>query len=142
VRKAVFESIMLRGSALLLDLEYPKFDDDEIIDSFMHVLYGWRNGQSIISWYTEREFKQNLKFINKDFDELVKDGTEVFGHEPLSINLTDLNLVKDDIVVYRVLQPNAYKKEYDNKKKLLGGTRLSGFLERGYTLNLKPHPIG
>ncbi len=141
VNKAALEAIMLRKSALALEGVYPLFPDEAIDSSEMHLLYGWRNGGKIMEYFGSKPQGSAYSVKKTSIGKLLRSCLDVYGNEPIAVDLTDPRMAGSRYRVFRVIQPGAYKKEYRQQYMYEGGKRLSGLLAGNNQLNRLPHPV-
>lgn len=137
VNKAILEALMLRGSAQQL-INHRQKPSEKIFTSEDHVLWGWFNGKTVWEWYCPDKAHT---FVRENTDPLVACTLLGLG-QPLIVDVTPPDFAVLDFVVYRVLIPHAFKKEYNHAYQYRGGLRLARLGVKASELNLLPHPIG
>jgi ribosomal protein S12 methylthiotransferase accessory factor YcaO len=137
--KAVLEAIMLRDSAQHLDSVTQTLTPDTISDSYEHVVWAWRHGRQVLDWYA-RETTPGAP--SPKAKNVLAACEEVFGQEPLMVDLTHPELAREGFLIVRVLQAGSFKKEYRHDARYRGGSRLARLGLRPEDLNPLPHPIG
>ncbi|WP_080434639.1 YcaO-like family protein [Burkholderia ubonensis] len=138
--KATREAFMLRGTAQLLDRDTPPLTVDAVLDSADHLVYAWRHGGEVLAWY-RRKARRDAPPSGAG-DNLAERCARTFGAEPLIIDVTHPELVAWRIRVMRILQPNAFRKEYRHAWRYAGGTRLRVLCPDPKAIHTAPHPIG
>ena len=137
--KATFEAIMLRATAAHLDSITGDLSEGAISDSGDHVVWAYRNGDKVLRWY---EGQSATRAPAPRASDVVEACSRVFGHEPIVVDLTHLDLERDGLFVVRVLQAGSFRKEYRHDARYRGGARLASLGLRPEALNPLPHPIG
>jgi len=140
--KATLEAIMLRASAAALSRQMGAVAPEDIVDSFGHVVWAWQNGESVLAWYREQSQRRSLPRAPHRGHTLLTSCTQVFGYEPVLVDLTDPRLRSSEYEVLRVLIPGAFKKEYRHSQRFAGGARLRSLGAMPQQLHHLPHPIG
>lgn len=138
--KAAREAFMLRGTAQLLDRETSALSPDDILDSADHIVYAWRNGARVLDWYRRKAHREAPP--SGAGDDLPARCARTFGEEPLIVDVTHADLAAWRIRVLRVLQPNAFRKEYRHVWRYSGGLRMRSLCPDPRALHEAPHPIG
>lgn len=143
--KAACEAVMLRGTAELLDRVTPPLMKDDIADSASHIVHSWRDSGPLLAWYrsaADRGSATSPAPPSGDIRTLSQRCFDVFRAEPLLVDVTHPALTEYNIRVVRVLQPNAYRKEYRHVLRYLGGQRLRHLGVSPRELNQNPHAVG
>jgi ribosomal protein S12 methylthiotransferase accessory factor YcaO len=138
VQKAVLEAIMLwhvmREDPLTVSLGSP------ISTSVDHVRYAWQNADRVWHWF------ENLPTRMYEVEDRRTDGllercrAVFFGAEPVLLDLSASQSGWSSFYVCRVIQPHAFRKEWDASSPFLGGKRLNSRMSNLTHVNLSPHP--
>lgn len=146
--KAFSEAIMLRYTARGKLKERGGSPIHVPVTGYDHVVYGYCHGPQVLRWY------QSLadQWANKGLDyskrkrtkgkSIEKKCKNVFGAEPVFVNLTNKFARRSKLYVCRVLIPNAYRMEISHRKPMFGGRRLLFHLGNPNNLHRLPHPFG
>ena len=141
--KAVTEALMLRDAGRYWSRRGVGDKPKLIAVSYGHIAYGFEHGSQIVNWYRKQALlSRTISRKRKSLSKLLLGCHQVFGYEPLFIDVTEPQLKKDGYFVCRTLIPNAYRKEWRHQKPFLGGVRLLRLTKKGLGLNKKPHPFG
>jgi ribosomal protein S12 methylthiotransferase accessory factor YcaO len=138
--KSVLEAVMLWNA-----MHRERSDgiaNDVIRSSRDHVLYGWRNGRSVVQWFENLPRRGGAETPGGLPTLIERCAERFFGAEPLVVELADGGDPGAGVYVCRAVQPHACRKEWNGKRPFVGGRRLSSLRAAGDRLNPLPHPYG
>jgi YcaO cyclodehydratase, ATP-ad Mg2+-binding len=107
-----------------------------------HVLYGWRNSDTVKNWFgvlPRRPIALQPTGLN---DLVIRCMSRFYGWEPVMVDLSVGKMEAIGAYVCRVLQANACRKELNGLRPIKMGRRLAYFASASSSLNLLPHPFG
>jgi hypothetical protein len=141
VVRASLEAIMLRDTLLRTESRQRQEQCGAIATSLEHITYGYRCGARVIEWFGRlpRRAPHDSRLLR--LRDVASRCSEVFGHEPMSVDLSVPDLSPDHSVC-RVLQPHAMRKEWRHARRFRGGIRFEQWAKRGSIVNDDPHPFG